>query len=243
MKIRTLLTAVFFASALAAAPAVAKSVNFFTPTPTLVVQSGISLRTGSDFVPKAGGIDARLGIDCKELLFEGGIKQTNEVTDITTQIIYAPTFFSRFNLGPGIIAHFNSTPKVFSEFDFLPGLFFKYRTKKLFSFEADVLFLHKRSNLFVSEDERLLLNNESLAAKMEFGLYPAERIQFMFSLSSYSYYSYMLFFAPNFKFTTQFNISQKMAAGIDIEAKYIDFMTLSANFIGATFRTYFQMRL
>lgn len=51
------------------------------------------------------------------------------------------------------------------------------------------------------------------------------------------------FFTPNFKFTTQFNISQKMAAGIDIEAKYIDFMTLSANFIGATFRTYFQMRL
>lgn len=70
MKIRTLLTAVFFASALAAAPAVAKSVNYFTPTPTLVVQSGISLRTGSDFVPKAGGIDARLGIDCKELLLK-----------------------------------------------------------------------------------------------------------------------------------------------------------------------------
>ena len=71
------------------------------------------------------------------------------------------------------------------------------------------------------------MNN--IAISIEVKAYPLSLLEVYLSFSSYSYYRYMLWFAPDLRFGASYKISSLLKIGTEIELQYIDMFTLSAN--------------
>ena len=223
--------------------AFSEKVNFFTKKPAYICTNGISFENGTDFAPLTQSVDFYGEMDFTELDLSLGAKFHPDSYDITTKAVYWPTLFNHFNAGIGSILHFTETYDIYSEIDFLSGLFFKYHTNKLFDISFNMLVFEKASHIYAIDDSIYWLTNNNMALGLETNFYISKIWRLYFDFSSYSYYRYMLFFAPDFKLGVIYNLSKNFALGTEFEAQYIDMFTLSANFNSATFRSYIQMEL
>lgn len=218
-------------------------VNFFTNKMAWKIENGINLENGSDFEPITESLDLLSELNMKELNVTTGIKLNSESLDFTTSAIYYPTFFSCLNLGIGSIFHTNYTKKNFFEMDNLIGLFIKYNLKEKIIISSNIMYMYKVSMILINDNNDFIkLKNNNLAIGFSIEYVPISRLSFLFSVSSYSYYRYMLFFAPDFRLTTSYLISNMFEIGTEAEIQYIDMFTLSANFNSATIRCFVRVK-
>ena len=221
----------------------AQNVTFISKDYTLGFTGGISIEGGSNFVPKAVGLDLSSVFDQKELVIKSGIQLFPETLDITHEVSYCPTLFKYFNLGPKIILHYRNAFDSSSEFDFLTGLFFKYDSLKKIDASVNILYMRKSSAIKTNDGYLPLFGDNDFAIKLGFGYRPIDRVSIDFSLSSYSFYRYMLFFAPDFEIKVSVRILPKLSAGAELGMQYGDMFTLSANLNSARFRTGLTMEI
>ena len=216
-------------------------VNFFTPEMHWTLKKGISLENGGDFEPATESVDLSASLDLTELYFSTGFKLMQESSDFTTESIFWPTFFSCLNMGIGTVFHINYMPDNFIETDFLFGFFAKYTPSKRFSVASNMMYMRKTSRIFITDSEFVKISNDNMALALHLLFLPTEKFNIAFDFSSYSYYRYMLFFAPDFRLELSYKLSRLFAIGSEVEVQYIDMFTLSANFNSANFRCFVKM--
>lgn len=222
----------------------AEKVNFFSKDYSLSFQNGLSLENGSDFAPVTQSVDFSSYLDYHELFFSSGFKILPESMDFTTKAIYWPTLFNHFNTGVGTIFHLQDYHDTFLELDFLNGIFFKYDSLKVFSVSANFLHLYKAAKIYnLPKKYQWIVNNNNMALDVNFNFQITNSWNLYLDFASYSYYRYMLFFAPDIKLGANFHFSKTFVIGTEIEGQYIDMFTLSANLNSFSIRSYLQVEL
>ena len=241
MKIREFLFAllIFFSSFFA----FAEKVNFISSEKSLSLVSGFSFQSNSDFEYSSSASDLSLDLNMTELFASAGCKFQSNQTDFSTEIVYCPTFFDCFNAGAGHIFHVLHYNDLFNEYDFLTGLYLGYHSPKHFDCKLNLMWHAKAVEIFVIKDEVPWIKNSSFACKTEFNFRPVENLKLSLSLSSYSPYRYMLFFAPDLMFSCEYTFGQLISIGNQVEIQYIDMFTLSSNFNSIDYRLYARLAI
>ena len=174
----------------------------------------------------------------QEIRSNAGIFVQPSQVDFSTEIIYWPTFFNCFNAGVGSIFHFVHCNDIFVEFDYLSGVYLSYHTPKKFDCMLNFLYHGKAARIFAIQDDVPWLKNSSIAFRTEFNFRPVSQLNLNLSVSSYSMYRYMLWFAPDFSFSADYKFFDMFAVGGQIEIQYIDMFTLSSNLNSIDLRIY-----
>lgn len=216
----------------------AEIVNFFSTQKKWSVTNGLSFENGADFAPFTTAVDLSVDFDMREIRANAGVFVQPSQFDFSTEIIYWPTFFNCLNAGAGSIFHFVSYSDIFVEFDFLTGVYLSYHTPEKFDCMVNFLYHGKSARIFEIEDKVPWLKNDSIAFKTEFNFRPIRRLNLNLSVSSYSMYRYMLWFAPDFSFSADYKFFDMFAVGGQIEIQYIDMFTLSSNLNNVDIRIY-----
>lgn len=207
----------------------AEIVNFFTPKLNWFVENGIGFQNGNDFTPNTIVMDFYNELNMKEFICSSGIENSQEGFNFTTDAIYWPTFFKYFNLGVGSTFHILVRDKEFTEIDLLSGVFFKYSNLDWIEVQMNCSFFAKFAKIYAIDNSVPWLKNNNIAISIEVKAYPLSLLEVYLSFSSYSYYRYMLWFAPDLRFGASYKISSLLKIGTEIELQYIDMFTLSAN--------------
>lgn len=218
--------------------AAAKIVNFFTPQLNWSVTNGLALENGADFAPMTTAVDISADLNMREIQANAGFLLQPSQVDFSTEVVYWPTFFNCFNAGVGTILHFVSCHDIFTEVDFLSGVYLSYHTPKKFDCMLNFLYHGKSVRIFAIEDDVPELKNSSIALKTEFNFRPIKPLNLCLSVSSYSMYRYMLWFAPDFSLSADYKFLDMFAVGGQIEIQYIDMFTLSSNLNSIGIRIY-----
>lgn len=218
--------------------AAAKIVNFFTPQLNWSVTNGLALENGADFAPMTTAVDISADLNMREIQANAGFLLQPSQVDFSTEVVYWPTFFNCFNAGVGTILHFVSCHDIFTEVDFLSGVYLSYHTPKKFDCMLNFLYHGKSARIFAIEDDVPELKNSSIALKTEFNFRPIKPLNLCLSVSSYSMYRYMLWFAPDFSLSADYKFLDMFAVGGQIEIQYIDMFTLSSNLNSIGIRIY-----
>ena len=218
--------------------AAAKIVNFFTPQLNWSVTNGLALENGADFAPMTTAVDISADLNMREIQANAGFFLQPSQVDFSTEVVYWPTFFNCFNAGVGTILHFVSCHDIFTEVDFLSGVYLSYHTPKKFDCMLNFLYHGKSARIFAIEDDVPELKNSSIALKTEFNFRPIKPLNLCLSVSSYSMYRYMLWFAPDFSLSADYKFLDMFAVGGQIEIQYIDMFTLSSNLNSIGIRIY-----
>lgn len=218
--------------------AAAKIVNFFTPQLNWSVTNGLALENGADFAPMTTAVDISADLNMREIQANAGFLLQPSQVDFSTEVVYWPTFFNCFNAGVGTVFHFVSCHDIFTEVDFLSGVYLSYHTPKKFDCMLNFLYHGKSAHIFAIEDDVPELKNSSIAFKTEFNFRPIKPLNLCLSVSSYSMYRYMLWFAPDFSLSADYKFLDMFAVGGQIEIQYIDMFTLSSNLNSIGIRIY-----
>lgn len=234
--IQSVLFSVFFL--IFSAFSYAEVVIFFTPKMRWSITNGLSLENGADFAPLTSAVDLSVDLDMQEIRSNAGIFVQPSQVDFSTEIIYWPTFFNCFNAGVGSIFHFVHCNDIFVEFDYLSGVYLSYHTPKKFDCMLNFLYHGKAARIFAIQDDVPWLKNSSIAFRTEFNFRPVSQLNLNLSVSSYSMYRYMLWFAPDFSFSADYKFFDMFAVGGQIEIQYIDMFTLSSNLNSIDLRIY-----
>ncbi len=216
----------------------AKIVDFFTPQMNWSVTNGLTFENGADFAPMTTAVDISADLNMREIRANAGFLLQPSQLDFSTEAVYWPTFFDCFNAGWGTIFHFVSCSDIFTEVDFLTGVYLSYHTPKKFDCMLNFLYHGKSAHIFAIEDDVPALKNSSIAFKTEFNFRPVAPLNLCLSVSSYSMYRYMLWFAPDFSFSADYKFIDMFAVGGEIEIQYIDMFTLSSNLNSIGIRIY-----
>ncbi len=216
----------------------AEIVNFFTLQKKWGVTTGLSFENGADFAPLTSAVDISVDLNMQEICANAGIFVQPSQFDFSTEVVYWPTFFNCFNAGAGTILHFVSCNDIFVEFDYLSGGYFSFHTQKKFDCMVNFLYHGKTARIFAIKDDVPWLKNNSIAFKTEFNFRPISQLNLNLSISSYSMYRYMLWFAPDFSFSVDYKFFDMFAIGGQVEIQYIDMLTLSSNLNSVDLRIY-----
>lgn len=204
-------------------------VNFFTNEMAWSIENSLSFENGSDFDGLTAAVDLSAELNMKELVCNFGNKFQAGQVDVTTEAIYWPTLYNRFNVGAGNIFHFIHYGDTFVELDYLFGFYGAYHTEKKFDCMLNLLYHGKAARIFAIKDQVPWLTNNSFAFKTQFNFRPVDPLLLSLSISSYSQYRYMLFFAPDFCLGAEYKCLDMFAFGGQVEIQYIDMFTLSSN--------------
>lgn len=221
----------------------AEIVKWITPKPVFYLVNGITLENGNDVVPQTTLLDMSLTADMDQLKLMAGGQFQLSIMDFTTSAIYAPTFFNHFNFGGKAVIHCKYYHDLFFENDLLTGLYFRYFTGNHFAIAADFMYHHKAAHIYEIKDDVFWLCNHNVAFNVEFEYKPFKKLLFDFSISSYSTYRFMNFFAPDFKFLSEYKVSKILYAGFIAEIQYVDMFTLSSNLNTIDFGLYAKLEL
>ncbi len=216
----------------------AEIVSFFTPQKKWGVTTGLSLENGADFAPLTSAVDLSVDLNMREICANAGIFVQPSQVDFSTETVYWPTFFNCFNAGVGSVLHFVHCNDIFVEFDYLSGVYLSYHTPKKFDCMLNFLYHEKNSRIFAIKDDVPWLKNRSIAFKTEFNFRPISQLNLNLTISSYSMYRYMLWFAPDFSFSADYKFFDMFAVGGQVEIQYIDMFTLSSNLNSIDLRIY-----
>ncbi len=218
-------------------------INFYSPDYKISFQNGLTLESGTDAMPQHLGPDFYTVWNQKEILVTTGMRFFQESFDFTQEAVYWPTLFNKHQLGPGSIFHFYMMFGIFKEIDFLPGLFYRYDNQKRFKFTGSVLYFRKDAFIDIGKESVLHIGNNNLGAKLAFEFTPVNKFKINVDFSSYSFYRYMLFFAPDLNLKFSLNLSKNFTTGLEFDVQYVDLFTLSANFNCISFRTFVNMEI
>lgn len=218
----------------------AEVVNFFTPKMNWFVENGFGLQNGADFKANTIVMDCYNELNMTELICSSGIENSQEGFHFTTNAIYWPTFFKYFNLGVGSTFHLYQREAEFIELDFLHGIVFKYSNLDWFEVLLNCSYFEKYTRIYAIEDSVPWMKNNNLAVSLKTQVFPTEKIKVFLEFASYSYYRYMLWFAPNFRFGASYKVNSLLNMGAEIEFQYIDMFTLSANCNSIDFRGFMR---
>lgn len=223
--------------------AFADVVNWITPKPAISIVSGATFEAGKDVSPRNVFVDLSSALAMKELNCFAGFQFQTSIFDFTSSVTYAPTFFNHFNFGPKMIFHSQHYDDIYLELDLLGGAYLKYTKSRKFAVALDFLYHFKCAKIFSIEDSVPWLVNTSIAFCTTFTVRPFSPLCVEFTISSYSDYRYMLFFAPDFRLSTEYDFSRAFSLGSEIEIQYIDMFTLSSNINVINARLYVKLRL
>ena len=228
-KKRFLLVPLFFCGAVCFAQAV-----FFQPEMIHTVSGSLILDNTTGFSPYVDtghiltpSFAASYTLDMPELYAETGARFSAKTADVTTRAVYWPLFWNRLNAGVGLTYHFLSYDTVFFEQDLLAGLFFRY-SYGAFTTTTDINYFRKWTRIYAVQQYIPWLTNDSIAFNTRWSWFILDHLDFYFSISSYTAYNYLLFFAPDFTTGFDWRFPYGIVAGAEFNIQYIDMMTLSS---------------
>lgn len=181
-------------------------------------------------------------LDMTELKTKIGIYLENHKIHGTAQLSYGPTLFSRLNPGVLLQNHFCRDSSYYFDYDLLIGPFVEYKPNTFFKLNCTLMFQQKFSFIENLPSSQKLVYNCCPAFNLDFSFYPLDRIFIDLTFSSYTFYRYFLFFAPDTRLALDFSPDKNLTLEVAAEVQAVDFFTLSANLnklvfsAGATWR-------
>ncbi|HAH62153.1 MAG TPA: hypothetical protein DCL73_08670 [Treponema sp.] len=217
---------------------------WFTPDMDHTVSGAVVLNNNTGFSPYVDSQHLIIPsyvvsykLETPQLFGETGFRFSAKTVDFTTRAVYWPLFWNRLNAGVGITYHFLAYDKIFFEQDVLAGLFFRYK-HRAFTMTADVDYFRKWTRIYAVQEYIPWLTNNSLAVNTRWSWFVLEHLDFYFSISSYSTYQYLLFWAPDFMTGFDWRFPYGITAGAEFNIQYIDMMTLSSYLAGIELRLF-----
>lgn len=204
----------------------AQVVEFFTPAvPKFSVKQNVQFNFWPDSKEKGLGLSVAGDFDMKQLHGDMGVNFCNGNIDFTTQVIYWPVFFNRFNLGIGFTYHLFNYTEVFKENDFLFNVCFKMDILDWLAFSFMGGYFQKIT-LIDGFDKPVF--NPSIDVNAKFLFYPGDNWTLYFQFSSYNLFNYPLFFSAMFSTGAEFDIVPgSFSTGLDLNTKFYDFIVNS----------------
>lgn len=172
--------------------------------------------------------------DMKELFVSTGIESLYNQLNFTSDIYYAPTFWNCLNAGAHLINHFTWNYTDYFEYDFLPGIYLSYKPAAWFYMTGSAFFQLKSSYIFDIYPSAGTIISTCPAFSVIFGFLPQEDLEIKISISSYDYFRYYLFFAPEYKLEAVYKATKHLSIFLSGDVQFVDFFTLSANFSSLT---------
>lgn len=213
-------------------------VVFFTPEKNISVQGTLAIENGTGFEPYRAAGQWLFALDMNQLYVSAGMQGTPATFDITTNAVYAPTFWNHVDMGVTGTYHFMHYTDMYNEYDVLAGLFFRYHDSHNFSTSLTMEYFRKCSRIFAIENFIPYLTNNSMAVQMDWRWKPLSCLDVYFGGGSYSYFRYMLFFAPDLYCGACFSAGKIISVGTELSLRFTDTFTLSSYFDSAELRMY-----
>lgn len=176
------------------------------------------------------GTFGQIEVDMKELYSNSGIYLYKNGFGFGNDIHYAPTFFDVLNLGVRVINHFDLFYKEFYDYNCLFGVYTNYSPFSFLSFSLSILYQVKVSHIFQIQKTKKRLISTCPALDFLVKYMPTDFFTLYFTLSSFTFNKYDLFFAPIFNITGEYELNKNYFISLGGEIQYVDFFTLSANF-------------
>lgn len=239
-KIAGFLSTLFFSMLLFAKP-----VNFFTPeSPEIEIQPSVNINVIPDSKDSGLGISTIARFDMKELVWDAGINYVNKQFDLTTQVIYWPTFFDKINFGVGFTYHFYGYPSSFYENDIFADVYLRWRFTKYFELYTRYGFMGKYTLIPIIQDAEPVLKNGTMNFDLILTCYPAEKWNFYTQFSSATYFDYPVFmsiFLNNGVETVVYK--DEITIGINLNTKWYDGIVVSLNVGQMSINIYGKIKL
>jgi len=210
-------------------------INFYTPVPLyhqVTIQEKAKNYSNFELVTLGTALIQRT--DMKELFVATGIESAREQFDITNDTIYAPTFWDVFNVGARLINHFSINYVDFFEYDFLIGLYTAYQPHDWVKLSFSAFYHQKNSFIYDTFKSSGAVISNCQAFNLIFDFYPMDWLTIKASLSSFDFFRYYLFFAPEYKLEFIAKVNDNLKLSFSTDAQFVDFFTLSANFSSLT---------
>jgi hypothetical protein len=202
----------------------------FSPEYRVLLTNGFLIENGTGFEPYRTAGECICTVTMPELSYSAGMKFSSLSYDFTTDAVYWPLFLNRVNIGIGAKYHFLSYADSFCEHDIIAGGAFRYTDRRTFTMTADIDYFCKISQIYAIKKTIPYLVNNSIAVNTKWNWMIGNTFDFYFSLSSYSYFRYYLFWAPDFMTGCCYYFPNGIGTGAEIDIQYIDMLTLSAYF-------------
>lgn len=227
---------------LSAVTAFAQNVNFFTPEmPSFSIKQNLQFNLVQDSKYQGIGTSIITDFDMKELYGSLGVNFVNGNFDITTEVVYWPTFFDKFNAGVGVVYHLYDYVGEFTENDFLFDLYFKIKIKNWMTFYQKLGFSRKAAVLETLDDT---ICNNSFNIDSILYFYPSDRWTLFFQFSSVNYFDYPLFFTAMFNTGAEFDVVPSIfSTGIDINTEFYNFVVNSQDLGQMNVKVFGRLRI
>ena len=225
----TALPSVVTESVISPASTPAKTVNWFTVKPEFSLLGQAVITNYHDFVQYTLGLDIILEADMKELVSKAGVRFDFRKFDYTYQGFYAPTLWGKFNPGITMIHHLSFYYDQYLEYDLLIGPHIAYKPFNWFDFSLDFLYQHKSAMIYAIKDEVPFVLSNCPAFDLTFNFHLIPELSIDFTIASYNFFKYHLFFAPNVTLGLKYRANKHYEARLYAEIQYVDMFTLSAN--------------
>lgn len=192
--------------------------------------------TLQDYEPSLFSASAVYNLFGERFSTSGGIFLQKGDTQFTASAKYKFFKQEKFSLGTGVVYNFNWLHDYSITNNFLPGFYLEWQPKPFYRLDVDIDFLFKFRSLFVFSRFSRPLVNTTVGCAIKNTFYLPKDISLYLEFASIEEFRYMIFCAPSFIVGSQFKITEKLDAGVEVVVHYIDFFTLSAHYEDTDFR-------
>ena len=215
---------------------------FFTTDYDLILQAGLqaSHYSGHHLFTLSPDITAALSFD--QFKFLAGLQYTSGEIEFTLQSVYAPSWFEKWDAGIKLIYHEDYHFGEFNETDLLAGFYSSNQLTEKLNLEVSALYFLKVAQIYSIKDTTPYLINHMPGFELVLTYMPLGWLTEKLIFSSYTFYNYPTFLAPNLTLDSCFAITEHFSTGFSLNVEYLDFFTLSAYFKSFNFRFYSSWR-
>jgi len=197
---------------------------------------------GTGFEPFRNTAQFTYTFDIPQVSARTGIQLTSDTFDFTADAIWWFARGSKIRTGIGMLYHYLLYEQISATDDFMAGLCMDFHPFTLFSISMDLDFQYKMDQVFAVKSHTPWLRNYNPAFRFRMTYAFDSGAEIYAETASYEYFRYMLFFAPSFTFGGLYRWKNGMWLGAEIIPRYIDMMTLSADYDCTEIRAYYGFR-
>lgn len=216
--------------------------NRFESAATHTVFTAIAANTNSGFEPYIFSFQLGYNIETTSASGTGAWHFAHNNIQSANEGIWWPLRFKCVRLGLGGTISLNFDIQYAFEFNALPGIYVEYFPFKRFLLSYHVNYLFKGRRIFAISDYEPFLINHSAAMGIRFHLFPGNGFSLYAGADSTELFRYSIFVAPTFTTGIMYSY-ERFSFLFELNARYIDFFTLSSAYEGTEIRFLMGWRL
>ncbi len=198
--------------------------------------SSFTANTHTSFEPYVFSLQTGYVFEKENLSTTTALHFARESIQITEEGVFWPFRFSRLRMGFGGVVNIHFDSVYDTEINFLPGFYIQFKPFSIFMLSAHTNYFSKGRFIYSVSDAQPILINRSVALGIRASFYPNKSFMLYISLDSTEIFRYMIFMVPTFALGATYNANSNWMFLAEINVRYVDFFTLSAQYEGGELR-------